>query len=157
MNNLKPNENNKKFAEFLALDLEGKTRGEVLMDIANFAKNKALVNDARISYEKFLDRESRGTTAIGGGIAFPEACWIEMSRPYAFIICRTKYPVNFNALDKKPVRIVVAFLGRDKNDLSRLMPIARLVKALKLKGFREAFLNAKNENEAFQALTRYAF
>ena len=138
--------------DLIILDLEGKTKEDILLNIAKFAKEKGLIKDERIVYQKFLDRETSGTTAIGAGVALPEACWIEMTRPYAFILCRTKEDVYFNSLDKKPIRIVLASLGGNKEDLTRMKHMTRLVKALKSVNFRTMFLKVKTTEDIYSAL-----
>lgn len=140
--------------DLIILDLEGKTKEDILLNIARFAKEKGLIKDERIVYQKFLDREKFGSTTIGKGIALPEACWIEMTRPYAFILCRTKEEIDFNSLDKKPIRIILASLGGDKEDLTRMKYIARFVTALKSVHFRTMFLTAKTEKDVYSVLCR---
>jgi len=137
----------KKIVDSIILDLAGKTKEDVLLNIAQFAKQEKLIKDEQLIYRKFLKREQLGTTAIGQGIALPEACWIDMSRPYAFILCRTKEPVDFDSLDGKPVRIILASLGRDKADLTRLKPMAELTGLLKSSEFRNSFLNVENPED----------
>ena len=144
----------KQFTEFLILDLEGVTREEVMVNIAHFAKNEDLVKDGMILFEKFLEHERMRSTVVGNGIMIPEAYGIEMTRPYAFILCRTKVRMNLYTPDKEDVRIILASLIRDKNDLSRLEPMIRLVTALKSQRFREEFLRVKNTYDAYQALKR---
>lgn len=140
---------------FIILDLKGRSRDESLLNIASFAKRQDLIQDEQILYRKFLEREKQGTTAIGNGIALPEACWIQMSRPYAFILCRAKEPVSFNALDGEPVRIVLASLGRDRGDLSRLKPMSYLVQLLKSASDRSKFLCATSEREIVALLKKH--
>lgn len=138
--------------DLIILDLEGRTKEDVLLNIAKFVKEKGLIKDEQPVYQKFLDREKSGTTAIGKSIALPEACWIEMTRPYAFILCRTKEEIDFNSLDKKPIRIILASLGGDKENLTRMKYIARFVAALKSIHFRIRFLKAKTEDDVYSVL-----
>lgn len=142
----------KKIVDLIILDLAGKTKEEVLLNISKFAKQEKLIKDEQLICLKFLKREQSGTTAIGQGVALPEACWIAMSRPYAFILCRTKGPVDFNSLDGKPVRIILASLGGDKADLTRLKPMAKLAGLLKNSEFRNSFLNVKNTEDVYLLL-----
>ncbi|HHT9138649.1 MAG TPA: PTS sugar transporter subunit IIA [Candidatus Wunengus sp. YC60] len=143
-----------KIVDSIILDLAGKTKEEVLLNIVKFAKQEKLIQDEQLVYSKFLQREQLGTTAIGKGIALPEACWTEMSKPYVFILCRTKELVDFNSLDGKPVRIILVSLGRDKADLTRLKPMARLAKLLKSKEFRNNFLKVRSIDKAQLLLNR---
>lgn len=142
-------------AIFITLDLKGRTKEEILSNIALFAKRQGLIRDEKILYKKFLEREKQGTTAIGNGVALPEACWIQMSRPYAFILCRTKEPASLNSLDGEPVRIVLASLGRDSEDLSRLKPMSYLVRLLKSTTGRSRLIRATSENEIIRLLKKY--
>jgi mannitol/fructose-specific phosphotransferase system IIA component (Ntr-type) len=139
----------KKIVDSIILDLVGKTKEDVLLNIAKFAKQEKLIKNEQLIYRKFLKREHLGTTAIGQGIALPEACWMAMSKPYAFILCRTRELVEFNSLDGKPVRIILASLGRDKADLTRLKPMAKLAGLLKNSEFRDNFLNVKNTDDIY--------
>ncbi len=139
----------KKIVDSIILDLAGKTKEEVLLNIAQFAKQKKLIKDEQLIYRKLLKREQLGTTAIGQGVALPEACWMAMNKPYAFILCRTKEPVDFNSLDGKPVRIILASLGGDKADLTRLKPMAKLTGLLKNSEFRNSFLNVRNTDDVY--------
>ena len=132
---------------FIILGLEGVNREAVLLNIASFAEEKGLVECASVLYDHFMEREKEATTAIGNGIALPEACWIEMSQPYAFILSRAKYPVEYDSVDGSPVRIILASLGRDKDDLSRYKPMAKLVRLLKSPGFMNQFLKASSINQ----------
>jgi len=141
-----------KILDSIILDLEGKTKEEVLLNIAKFAKQEKLIKDEYPIYRKFLEREQLGTTAIGKGVALPEACWIAMSRPYAFILCRTKEPVDFNSLDGKPVRLILVALGGNKTDLTRLKPMVKLTRLLKNREFRNSFLNVKNTEDVYSLL-----
>jgi mannitol/fructose-specific phosphotransferase system IIA component (Ntr-type) len=141
-----------KILDSIILDLEGKTKENVLLNIAKFAKQKKLIKDEQLIYRKLLKREQLGTTAIGQGVALPEACWMAMNKPYAFILCRTKEPVNFNSLDGKPVQIILASLDRDKADLRRLRPMSKLARLLKNSEFRNSFLNVKNTEDVYSLL-----
>lgn len=141
------------FTEFLILDLEGKDKAEMLMNISGFALKKGLVKDAEVLYQKFLERErERGITVVGD-IAFPEACGIEMSRPYAFILCRTPQTVMFERVDIG-VRIVLVSLLSVRPDTICIRAMARLSNLLRSQKFCEDFLKAKNENEVYCAMVR---
>ena len=132
---------------FVILGLKGISREEVLSNMASFVKQQGLVKEAPIPYDHFIKREKQGTTAIGNGIALPEACWIKMSLPYAFILCRLNKPINFNSLDGAPVRIILASLGRDKDDLARYKPMAKITRLLKSKKLKNKFLEASSVEE----------
>jgi PTS system nitrogen regulatory IIA component len=142
------------FTDLVILDLEGKNKEEILLGIANLAKYKGLLRDERLAYARFLEKEKLGTTAIGNGVALPEAHMIEMNRPLAFILCRTRLPVDFGALDGKPVRVLLASFVRSRDDLSGLKPMLYLARILKFEEYWEKFMEAKTQDDVFRLLQK---
>ncbi len=138
--------------DLILLNLEGQTKADVLSNIAKAAKQKGLIENEQSILEKFLKREEKGTTAIGNGLALPEAYSEQINYPFAFILCRTREPVNFDSLDGKPVSIILVSLIRDKNTPELLKAMAQVSRFLRKEDFREAFLKAKDENEVHALL-----
>jgi mannitol/fructose-specific phosphotransferase system IIA component (Ntr-type) len=145
----------KDFTEFLILDLEGTTKDDVFRNIADFVKDKGLVRDAEIPYQKFLQYYRLRIPLMGNGIMAPEAHGIDMARPYAFILCRTRAGLDLYTTDQVAVRIILFTLVGNKKNLSRLKPMTRFVRALQSKAFLEEFLNAKTDCDAYEALAKY--
>jgi len=135
--------------DFVELNLlKGKAKKDILREIADYSKKKGVVKDADALYKVFMEREKAGTTGIGSGMAIPEAAWIDMDRPYASMLFRTRYPVEYNSIDGKPVRIILAVLGRDKDDDSRLNAMAKMSRLLKDARFRDGFIETRSKKEA---------
>lgn len=133
--------------DLILLDVEGMTKTEALANIAKSAKEMGLIDDDQIVLEGFLRREEKSSTAPGNGLALPEAYSKRFNQPFAFILCRTKEPVEFEAKDNKPVRIILASLIKDKNTPGLIKAMAQLAGLLRNEKFREAFLKTKDENE----------
>lgn len=141
------------FTDFIYLDVEGKTKEEVFMNIALFAKEKGLTQDEIFLYRKLIDHEkTKGATAAGYGIDLPAAYSQELNCPFAFILCRTKNPIDFNPLDGKSVHIILVSLIKDKTAPKLLKAMARIAGLLRKEDFREAFLKAENNNEVLLLL-----
>jgi mannitol/fructose-specific phosphotransferase system IIA component (Ntr-type) len=140
------------FTDLIIMDLPGKAKEEILWGIACFAKNKGLIDDEKVVYARFLEKENLGTTAISNGIALPEAHLIEMNRPFAFILCRTKEPVDFDSLDRKPVRVILASFVRSKDYLYGLKQMLYLARILKFEEYWNKFMDAETENDVYRLL-----
>ncbi len=141
------------FTEFLILDLEGKDKSEIMLNIAGFAQEKSLVKDAAVLYQQFLARERQRGIGVVPGLAFPEACGIEMSRPFAFILCRTRQTVVFERMDMS-VRIVLVSLFGVRPDATCMRAMSKLVGLVRSPRFCEDFLKCSNENEVYRAMAR---
>lgn len=138
--------------DLILLNLEGQTKADVLFNIAKAAKQRDLIKDEQLIFEKFLKREAKNTTAIDNGIALPEAYSEQINPPFAFILCRTKEPVDFESLDGKPARIILASLVKDKTAPELLKTMAEIAGLLRKEDFRGAFLKVKDENEVISLL-----
>lgn len=145
----------KEFTDLIILDLEGKTKEELLLNISKYAKEKGIVKDEKEMYDTLIKREKILSTGLGDGIALPQAENIEMDRPYAYILCRTKEPVDYNSLDGKSVRILIACLISSDyaclRNLSHLTYFGKISKMLRPeKSFKQGFLKAKYINEVYR-------
>jgi mannitol/fructose-specific phosphotransferase system IIA component (Ntr-type) len=141
------------FTEFLILDLEGKNKSELMLNIAEFAQEKGLVMDAAVLYQQFLARERQRGIGVVPGLAFPEASGIEMSRPFACILCRTRQTVVFERMDMS-VRIVLVSLFSVRPDATCMRAMAKLVGLVRSPRFCEDFLECGNEEEVYRAMAR---
>ena len=139
------------FADLVYLDAEGNTKEEIFMNIALFAEKKRLTHDKILIYRKILDYEkAKGTTAVGCGIACPEALLLyDLIRPFAFILCRTKNPIDFNAEDGVSVRFILASLSRTTKRISNLKQASYLTQFLKSEATREGFLKATTLKDVY--------
>ncbi len=87
--------------ERINLELKSTKKEEVLKDLVYMIKSKT---DAELIYSTLLKREELGSTGIGRGIAIPHCRSLAVSK-LEIAIGRTVKPINFNAIDKKPVSL----------------------------------------------------
>ncbi len=79
-----------------------------------------------------------------------------MNRPFAFILCRTKEPVDFDPLHGKPVRIILAAFARNRDSLSGLKPMLYLARILKFEEYWNKFIEAETINDVYRLLQKIA-
>ncbi len=78
-------------------------------------------------------REALGSTGIGRGIALPHVCFSELERAYA-LLCTLTSPINFDAIDGKPVDLVFTIISPCGSDqavggaLSYLAAFSRFIR-----------------------------
>jgi PTS system nitrogen regulatory IIA component len=93
---------------------------DVMTDVAVPDKQKLLWELARkagpqldIPPDRILSeltkREELGSTGVGGGVAMPHARFQQVKKPFGMLI-RLMKPMDFNAVDEKPVDIVFLLL-----------------------------------------------
>ncbi len=87
--------------ERINLELKSTKKEDVLKDLVYMIKSKT---DAELIYSTLLKREELGSTGIGKGIAIPHCRSLAVSK-LEIAIGRVVKPINFNAIDKKPVSL----------------------------------------------------
>jgi mannitol/fructose-specific phosphotransferase system IIA component (Ntr-type) len=155
-------------ADLIILDLKGRTKEEVFLEITHFAKEKGLIKEEKNLYDKFkvILREKvlgfLGLIMIENGVACVEAQVEELLQPNAKIVCRTINPIDFDYPDITPARIILVFLFRNNYELSKLLrPIVQLSGKLRNDRYREEFFKTENADEVQILLSnsyrRYSF
>jgi PTS system nitrogen regulatory IIA component len=99
-----------------------------------------------------LAREKMGSTGIGHGIAIPHGKIKGLSNMIAVIVTSNK-PIEFDAIDDKPVDIFFAILVPEEQTDKHLQALSGIAKKLSDKETVRAIRNATTKNEIISALT----
>jgi len=93
--------------------------------------------------ELIMAREHLGSTGIGHGVAIPHSRMPDLQAP---VITLVRHPdgMDFDAIDGKPVYIVVMLLVPDDDSNHHLELLAKLARMLQQQSFRHAVIQAKN-------------
>ncbi len=93
-----------------------------------------------------MEREKLGSTGIGYGIAIPHGRLPDLEAPITALI-RHVEGVDFDAIDGKPVHIVVLLLAPENKARSHLDLLAGLARALQKDSVRQAVMAAQTAEE----------
>jgi PTS system nitrogen regulatory IIA component len=128
--------------ELIVPDLGSRTRDEVLKEIVGFLKSRGKVSREKRLYEKLVQREGLGSTAIGDGVAIPH-CKLKGLKSPLLALGISRRGVDFGAPDEKPSYLfflVVASPDDPGASLRLLAGIAHLVR--KANGLPRRLLDA---------------
>jgi mannitol/fructose-specific phosphotransferase system IIA component (Ntr-type) len=98
-------------------------------------------------------RESSMSTGIGFGIGIPHAS-TDLIYEVVGAFGRSKSGVNFDALDNKPVTLVMLFLVPQGQFQKHLHTLAKIAKLLHKKEFRQALEDAPDGRAMFEIIKR---
>lgn len=98
-------------------------------------------------------REELGSTGVGGGIAVPHARLPLIKDPVAFV-ARLRKPIEFDAVDGKPIDIVALLLLPQAPDGGQIGPLACMSRKLRDPAVMAALRRARDGAEMFRALTQ---
>lgn len=125
-------------------DLEYQEGEDALLEMVSYLKKKNKIIKEKELYEKLIQREKLGSTAIGEGVAIPH-CKIKEIKEPVVMLAISKKGVDFQSLDGKPSHIFFLVISPPDNpslNLQILAGIAHLVR--KSKSLLKRILGAEN-------------
>jgi PTS system nitrogen regulatory IIA component len=136
---------------------------DVTTDVAAPDKQKLLEELARraglavdvlpaLVLSELLKREELGSTGMGGGVALPHARFHQVDKPLGILV-RLRKPIDFDAVDGKPVDTVALLLLPDAPDGDRLGALACIARKLRDPVIMAALRRARDGAEIYRALT----
>ena len=111
-------------------DLDHQERDDVLMEMVNFLKMRNKISKEKILFEKLVQRENLGSTAIGDGVAIPHCKMKSVNDPLV-LLAISKDGVDFHSMDESRSHIfflVVSSPDSPSLNLQILAAIAHLVR-----------------------------
>lgn len=135
----------------VSLDLSGKNKAEVL-DVMTRLLAKGL-NGVDVGFlgRILAERERLASTGIGDGVAIPHGKMPDIDRVVAAVGV-AREGVDFEALDGKPVHILVAVIAPENATVEHLKVLARFSRLLRDAQFRHRLIDAADANEAHRIL-----
>lgn len=133
-------------------ELEQQSREGVIREMVSFLKRKNKVAKEKELYEKLVQREKLGSTAIGEGVAIPHCKMKEVKNPVVMLAISSK-GVDFFSLDGKPSHVFFLVVSSPENpslNLQILAAIAHLVR--KSSSLLKRILEAKNIIEVLDVI-----
>lgn len=100
-------------------------------------------------YRLLSERESLGSTGIGGALAIPHAT-VEGSGDFKLALITIPGGVNFDSFDGKPVRVIFAMLGPAEKRSTHVRILAALSRMMKDSGFVEKLVNASSTEDVIE-------
>jgi len=145
-----------KISEFLSraetlVDIRVSEKEKLLQELARRAAAKVHVPEGEIVAE-LLKREGLGSTGMGNGVAIPHARFQSLTKPFG-IVARVKQPIDFQAIDEKPVDIVFALLLPTASEGEQLGALACVARKLREPSELAKLRTAKNASDLYAALT----
>ena len=111
-------------------DLKSEDRTGILTELVSYLKKKNMISKEKDLYDRLLQREKLGSTAIGDGVAIPHCKMKGINNPIVMLAI-SKKGVNFYSLDGKPSHLFFLVVSSPDNpslNLQILASIAHLVR-----------------------------
>jgi PTS system nitrogen regulatory IIA component len=146
-----------KISDFLSAvdvkaDVAATDKKKLLAELAREAAAKIGIGADRIAAE-LLKREELGSTGVGGGVAIPHARFAQAKTPFGMLV-RLKKPVDYDAVDGKPVDIVsLLLLPEGSGGEQQLGALANIARKLRNPAITAALRRARDSTDMYRILT----
>ncbi len=110
--------------------------------------------DFREAWDLIWKRETALTSAVGGGVALPHGRLPSLSRPMV-ALARAPEGIDFDAIDKKPVKLIFMILTPLREPGAQLRLLAKVATLASHDTFRRNLMRAKTAREAHDILQAF--
>jgi nitrogen PTS system EIIA component len=145
-----------KVSDFLSsadvtIDAAFADKQKLLEELARRAATAVDLTPAPILAE-LQKREQLGSTGMGGGVAMPHARLHQLHKPFGMLM-RLKKPIEFDAVDGKPVDTIALLLLPEAREGERLGALACFARKLRDPIVMTALRRARDGAEIYRSLT----
>lgn len=137
------------------MEIKGNTKEEVVRALADLATGSPLLKDlsSETIYEQLMERESQGSTGFGNEIAIPHAR-IEGMEEFLLYIAVSKRGVEFDAMDKKRVKVFFVILGPAEQVNEHLKILASVSRMLGHTNLKKELLGANTRTVVYETFVK---
>ncbi len=135
----------------VVLSLKANNKRQLLQELAQKASELTGINDRTI-FDTILERENLGSTGFGGGTALPHGRLSELDKVFGLFV-RLNSPIDFDAIDNKPVDLVFLLLSPESNGADHLTALAQISRILKDEETCTKLRAASSKDEIYALLT----
>ncbi|MEX0736371.1 MAG: PTS sugar transporter subunit IIA [Bacteroidota bacterium] len=135
--------------EVVRTQLPGTSKMEIINAMINLAATQERVLDKEKMREAIFEREKIMSTGVGSGFAIPHGKTDAVSDIVAAFAI-TAEPIDYQALDDQPVRIVFLLVGRDNMVGPHIKLLSRISRLMNREEFRKRLLDAKSPAEVLE-------
>ncbi|MCD6578324.1 PTS sugar transporter subunit IIA [bacterium] len=139
--------------ERIIIPLTGKTKEEILREFVDHAKELKLIDDSEQVYNRILELENIGSSALEKGIALPHIR-DNIIRNIFVLIGISKSGVDFDSIDGE-LSTIIFFIGAQRNDKKYLPLLSKISQMCSYGETRESLLNAHNVDEVMGVISNW--
>ncbi len=134
-------------AVLVRTDMSGKKN---VLDVLSAAAAAKTGLDKQVILDALIERERLGTTGVGRGVALPHTRLGSLKKIFCAFIKMN--PVDFDAVDEKPVDLAFLLLVPEKDGADHLKALAHLSRLLRNEKVTESLRQAESPELLFKTI-----
>lgn len=137
--------------ECIKAPLDATDKKGVIDELVDLLAAAGKVDDPASLKEAVWTREQARTTGIGHGLAIPHGK-SESVTGLAMAVGKPAEPIDFAAIDGKPVRLIVLLASPPDRTSDHIQALARISRLMTMEAFRDQIYAAENGDQVFELL-----
>jgi fructose-specific phosphotransferase system IIA component len=137
--------------ETIRVPLRSARKRDVIDELVDVLAAAGRVNDAPTLKEAVWTREQTRTTGVGEGLAIPHGKCPGMAS-IAMAIGKPQSPMDFEAIDGKPVRLIVLLASPPDKTSDHIQALAGITRHMREPDFREQIYGATSAQHVLDLL-----
>jgi len=139
--------------QFVRTNLPGTSKEEIIDSMIRLIGNSRNVLDKDKVRQAIFEREKIMSTGVGNGFAIPHGK-TDAVKDIVAAFAITEHPVDYQALDEQPVRLVFLLVGRDSLVGPHIKLLSRISRLMNKEEFRKELLMSKTPKEVIELFQR---
>lgn len=137
--------------DLIRIPLQNVEKTKIIEELVEILYNTHKIDNRDQVLQAVLEREKVMSTGVGDAVAIPHGK-SEGVQSLSASFGITRVPVDFDAIDDKPVRLIFLLVGSPDQTGPHLKALSRISRLLHKEEFRQQLLKAKTPKEALQAI-----
>ncbi|MGE5314279.1 MAG: PTS sugar transporter subunit IIA [Acidobacteriota bacterium] len=130
-------------------NMEGDSKSDIINTLIDLVAVSPKVLDKEKVKEAIFEREKIMSTGVGNGFAIPHGKTDAVSDIVAAFAV-TKEPIDYQALDEQPVRLVFLLIGKGNMVGPHIKLLSRISRLMNKEEFRKKLLDAPTPKEVME-------
>ena len=136
--------------KYILTGFKSEVKDEIISEMIDLFNEDERVTNLEEVRKCVLDREKIMSTGVGKGFAIPHGKTNSVNDIIA-AFGKSNSPVDYNALDGKPVQLIFLMVGQEKLVGSHIKLLSRISRIMNNDDFRTKLLEANSKEEIFNA------
>ena len=131
--------------------LEGLTTDEVIAELVELLVRAGKIKDRDVVLDALYEREAKGSTGIGGGVAIPHARHSDIEG-VVLAAGVSREGIEFFAADGEPVYVAFLLMGTPDRPEANVEALADIAGIVRIPGLYEKLVNARDAGEMIRII-----
>ncbi|ADQ13519.1 PTS sugar transporter subunit IIA [Halanaerobium hydrogeniformans] len=137
--------------DLIKMELQSKDKDSVIKEMIDIMVENGIVGDKEEVVKKAMEREAKGTTGVGRGVAIPHVK-SDAVKKAAVAFGRSSEGIDYGSMDEKPSYLFFLITVPEESHNEHLKILAQLSRNLVHDDFRDSLLEAESAEEVMGIL-----